>query len=39
MGETLLDAADLRRRFGRMAHEILEANQGAKNLVVIMRRG
>lgn len=41
MGETLLDAADMRRTLGRMAHEILEANQGAEDLVVvgIMRRG
>ena len=37
----LLDAADMRRTLGRMAHEILEANQGAEDLVVvgIMRRG
>lgn len=41
MGATLLDAADMRRTLGRMAHEILEANQGADDLVVIgiMRRG
>lgn len=41
MGVTLLDAADMRRTLGRMAHEILEANQGAEDLVVIgiMRRG
>lgn len=41
MGLTLLDAADMRRTLGRMAHEILEANQGAEDLVVvgIMRRG
>jgi pyrimidine operon attenuation protein/uracil phosphoribosyltransferase len=41
MGQTLLDAADMRRTLGRMAHEILEANQGAEDLVVvgIMRRG
>ena len=41
MGTTLLEAADMRRTLGRLAHEILEANQGADNLVVvgIMRRG
>ena len=41
MSVTLLDAADMRRTLGRMAHEILEANQGAEDLVVvgIMRRG
>jgi pyrimidine operon attenuation protein / uracil phosphoribosyltransferase len=41
MSETLLDAADMRRTLGRMAHEILEANQGAEDLVVIgiMRKG
>lgn len=37
----LLDAADMRRTLGRMAHEILEANQGGENLVVVgvLRRG
>lgn len=37
----MLDAGDIRRTLGRMAHEILEANQGAEDLVVIgvMRRG
>jgi pyrimidine operon attenuation protein/uracil phosphoribosyltransferase len=35
MRELLLDAADMRRTLGRMAHEILEANQGAENLVVV----
>lgn len=37
----MLDAGDMRRTLGRMAHEILEANQGADNLVVIgvLRRG
>ena len=37
----LLDAADMRRTLGRMAHEILEANQGAEDLVVVgvIRRG
>lgn len=41
MGAVLLDAGDIRRTLGRMAHEILEANQGAEDLVVIgiMRRG
>lgn len=41
MGAILLDAGDIRRTLGRMAHEILEANQGAEDLVVIgvMRRG
>lgn len=38
---TLLDAGAIRRTLGRMAHEILEANQGAEGLVVvgILRRG
>jgi len=37
----LLDAGDMRRTLGRMAHEILEANQGAVDLVVVgvLRRG
>lgn len=37
----LLDAGDMRRTLGRMAHEILEAHGGAQDLVVvgIMRRG
>lgn len=41
MGDVLLDAGDVRRTLGRMAHEILEANQGAEGLVVIgvLRRG
>lgn len=41
MGAVLLDAGDMRRTLGRMAHEILEANQGAEDLVVvgILRRG
>ena len=41
MGNVLLDAGDVRRTLGRMAHEILEANQGAEGLVVIgvLRRG
>ncbi len=41
MGAVLLDAGDMRRTLGRMAHEILEANQGADQLVVvgILRRG
>lgn len=41
MAATLLDAGGIRRTLGRMAHEILEANQGAEGLVVvgILRRG
>lgn len=41
MAAVLLDAGDMRRTLGRMAHEILEANQGAEGLVVvgILRRG
>lgn len=41
MGTVLLDAGDMRRTLGRMAHEILEANGGADDLVVVgvMRRG
>jgi pyrimidine operon attenuation protein/uracil phosphoribosyltransferase len=41
MGAILLDAGDMRRTLGRMAHEILEANQGADDLVVVgvLRRG
>lgn len=41
MATVLLDAADMRRTLGRMAHEILEANQGLDDLAVvgIMRRG
>ncbi len=36
-----MDAADMRRTLGRMAHEILEANQGGQDLVVVgvIRRG
>ena len=41
MSAVLLDAGDMRRTLGRMAHEILEANQGAEDLVVVgvLRRG
>ena len=41
MPTVLLDAADIRRTLGRMAHEILEANDGAQDLVVVgtLRRG
>lgn len=41
MSVVLLDAGDMRRTLGRMAHEILEANQGVDDLVVVgvMRRG
>lgn len=36
-----MDSADMRRTLGRMAHEILEANSGAEDLVVvgILRKG
>lgn len=41
MNTVVMDAADMRRTLGRMAHEILEANCGPENLVVvgILRRG
>jgi len=41
MGVVLMDAGDMRRTLGRMAHEILEGNAGAENLVVVgvLRRG
>jgi len=41
MSAILLDAEDMRRTLGRMAHEILEANHGAGELVVVgvLRRG
>ena len=41
MSTVLLDAEAMRRTLGRLAHEILEENQGAKDLVVVgvMRRG
>jgi len=41
MGTVLLDAGDMRRTLGRLAHEILESNGGAEDLVVvgILRRG
>lgn len=41
MTSVVLDAADMRRTLGRMAHEILEANGGGSDLAVvgIMRRG
>jgi pyrimidine operon attenuation protein/uracil phosphoribosyltransferase len=41
MGFVLMDAGDMRRTLGRMAHEILEANGGAEDLVVVgvLRRG
>ncbi|MCH7905575.1 MAG: bifunctional pyr operon transcriptional regulator/uracil phosphoribosyltransferase PyrR [Armatimonadetes bacterium] len=41
MSVVVLDAAAMRRTLGRMAHEILESNQGAEDLVVvgILRRG
>lgn len=36
-----MDAAAMRRTLGRMAHEVLEANRGAQDLVVVgvLRRG
>jgi pyrimidine operon attenuation protein / uracil phosphoribosyltransferase len=41
MSVVLLDSGDMRRTLGRMAHEILEANQGVDDLVVVgvMRKG
>lgn len=41
MSVLLLDESDIRRTLGRMAHEILEANQGGGDLVVVgvLRRG
>lgn len=41
MSVVVLDAGDMRRTLGRMAHEILEANQGATDLVVVgvLRKG
>lgn len=41
MGIVLMDAADMRRTLGRLAHGILEANGGAEDLVVlgVLRRG
>ena|SRR2546423_8582924 len=41
MPTVLLDASDMKRTLGRMAHEVLEANQGVEDLAVvgIMRRG
>ena len=41
MSVVVLDATAMRRTLGRMAHEILESNQGAEDLVVvgILRRG
>jgi pyrimidine operon attenuation protein / uracil phosphoribosyltransferase len=41
MSQVLMDAGDIRRTLGRMAHEILEANGGAENLAVVgvLRRG
>ena len=41
MRESQLDASDIRRTLGRMAHEVLEHNKGGENLVVvgILKRG
>lgn len=35
MAAVLLDAGDMRRTLGRMAHEILEANSGTEGVVVV----
>ncbi|MCH8274388.1 MAG: bifunctional pyr operon transcriptional regulator/uracil phosphoribosyltransferase PyrR [Armatimonadetes bacterium] len=41
MSASLLDAGDMRRTLGRMAHEVLESNRGAEDLVVVgvLKRG
>ncbi|MDX2066040.1 MAG: bifunctional pyr operon transcriptional regulator/uracil phosphoribosyltransferase PyrR [Fimbriimonadaceae bacterium] len=41
MNAVLMDADDIRRTLGRVAHEIIEANHGTGNLVVVgvLRRG
>lgn len=41
MSALILDAQAMKRTLGRMAHEILESNEGGENLVVvgILRRG
>lgn len=41
MGTVVMDASAMRRTLGRMAHEVLEANKGAQDLVVVgvLRRG
>lgn len=41
MTSVVLDSSDVRRTLGRMTHEILEANSGVEDLVVIgvLRRG
>ncbi|MEX2244577.1 MAG: bifunctional pyr operon transcriptional regulator/uracil phosphoribosyltransferase PyrR [Fimbriimonadaceae bacterium] len=41
MGTVIMDAAAMRRTLGRMAHEVLESNRGAQDLVVVgvLRRG
>ena len=41
MSQIVLDAAGIKRTLGRLAHEILESNGGAKDVVVvgILRRG
>ncbi|MCE9558118.1 MAG: bifunctional pyr operon transcriptional regulator/uracil phosphoribosyltransferase PyrR [Armatimonadetes bacterium] len=41
MSSVLFDANAMKRALGRIAHEVLEANEGAENLVVvgILRRG
>jgi pyrimidine operon attenuation protein/uracil phosphoribosyltransferase len=41
MATVIMDAAAMRRTLGRMAHEVLESNRGAQDLVVVgvLRRG
>ncbi|MBL8048592.1 MAG: bifunctional pyr operon transcriptional regulator/uracil phosphoribosyltransferase PyrR [Chthonomonas sp.] len=41
MSSVLLDASAMKRTLGRIGHEVLEANHGAENLVVlgVLRRG
>ncbi|MCC6685791.1 MAG: bifunctional pyr operon transcriptional regulator/uracil phosphoribosyltransferase PyrR [Fimbriimonadaceae bacterium] len=41
MSQIVMDAAGIKRTLGRLAHEILESNGGAKDVVVvgILRRG
>jgi pyrimidine operon attenuation protein/uracil phosphoribosyltransferase len=41
MASVILEAEDIRRTLGRMAHEILESNKGSRDIVVVgvLRRG
>ena len=41
MGTVVMDASAMRRTLGRMAHEVLESNKGAHDLVVVgvLKRG